>query len=141
MQLKKKKRFISVSNKETAADIYPAELKADHNFNFAEQTPPCFTVCVSVCCYIKSVSIQHVMFKCEMVCHLLAIEAGLRSSKNNAEDLSALYEIKVCCSKNVSVHIQRCCAIKALQYLFCSMSGSFNAVLIKVSSKPPPNQK
>ncbi len=46
---KKKKRFISVSNKETVADIYPAELKADHTFNFAEQTPPCFTVPVWVC--------------------------------------------------------------------------------------------
>ena len=54
---KKKKRFISVSNKETVADIYPAELKADHQFNFAEQTHTLF-YCVrgSVCCYIKSVS-------------------------------------------------------------------------------------
>lgn len=46
---KKNNRVISVSNKETvAADIYPAELNADHKFNFAEQTPPCFTVC-TVC--------------------------------------------------------------------------------------------
>lgn len=50
-----------MSNKETVADIYPADLKADHNFNFAEQTQPYFTVClglfaaaltVSTGCYI-----------------------------------------------------------------------------------------
>lgn len=46
--VEKKKIFISVFNKETVADIYPAELNADHMFNFAEQTPPCFTVCVCV---------------------------------------------------------------------------------------------
>lgn len=39
----KNNRVISVSNKETVA---AAELKADHKFNFAEQTPPCFSVCM-----------------------------------------------------------------------------------------------
>lgn len=46
---KKRSGVISASNKETVADIYPAELRADHKFNFAEQTPPCSTVCAPLC--------------------------------------------------------------------------------------------
>lgn len=103
-------------------DIYPAELKVDHKFNFAEQAPPCFTLCVCV----------------EGVCLLFA--SGLWIYKNKAEDLSALCEVKVCCSRNVSVHIQRRCAIKALKYLFvtnCFASESFNALqnLLQINSK------
>lgn len=54
----KRSGVISASNKETVTDIYPAELRADHKFNFAEQTPPCSAVCVrhSVCRCIKAVS-------------------------------------------------------------------------------------
>lgn len=45
----RKSGVISASNKETVADIYPAELRADHKFNFAEQTPPCSAVCAPLC--------------------------------------------------------------------------------------------
>lgn len=74
-----------MSNKETAADIYPAELKADHKFNFAEQTQPCFTVCLGLFSATLHLYLQYVMFMCDMVCHLMPIEIDLNSKVWPAE--------------------------------------------------------
>lgn len=68
-----------MSNKETVADIYPAELKADHKFNFAEQTPPCFTVCAGLFAATLNLYLQDVIFMCETVCHLMVKETDLNS--------------------------------------------------------------
>lgn len=77
MPQKKKKRVISMSNKETVADIYPAELKADHKFNFAEQTPPYLSVCLGLFAATLTLYLQDVIFICETVGHLLVKEMDL----------------------------------------------------------------
>lgn len=66
-----------MSNKETVADIYPAELKADHKFNFTEQTPLYFTVCLGLFAATLTLYLQDVIFMCETVGRLLVKEMDL----------------------------------------------------------------
>lgn len=126
---KKEKRFISVSNKRNCSWYLPGRAESWSYVQFCwTNTTLFFTVCgVGLFAATLNLYLQYVMFICEMVCHLPAIESGLQSYTEIMQRICQHYV------KNVVLGIYlRCCAIKVKTFFQIS-SKNFSFIIVGMS--------